>query len=349
MRLSTVLLSVVLLGCRSGDSDDGAGPPPSLTLDRADEIVLLRSLYAGARGTVVPLGEGLILVDVYSAVVLDAGLDRQATLVGGIWYGTAAVVADTVWLASYTGLVQRWSLRSGLVLETQDLRTFQYIPPEEGDTGSGDVLYSSAWPLAATALATGGAAFVVEDWDFTPVTYRLVTPDGEALLDACGQAAFTAGGGHVVCLSTASDGTRLLEVIPTDLVSLPRRVELPAVEDEPSYGTRLLVSPDGRRALLSTFFVLPGLARVELVDLESREVLRTAEAAGSPIVWSPDGTMVLVGGEDGAVDVWDASSLVPVSSGQIREVDSLAGIAWLPDQRIVTSTASGFLSVWGVR
>jgi WD40 repeat protein len=63
------------------------------------------------------------------------------------------------------------------------------------------------------------------------------------------------------------------------------------------------------------------------------------------LAWSPDGTVLVAGGEDAAVTQWDADTGEKI--GVLPEIIyPVASLAWSPDGRWVAVSSRGALSVW---
>jgi WD40 repeat protein len=121
----------------------------------------------------------------------------------------------------------------------------------------------------------------------------------------------------------------------------------------PDYATRVPRWSDVRTGWIWTVRVAPdGTAaaaagadkQLVLYDLASGAILARTEASPGTafhgLDWSPDGSLIAAGGDDGAVHVFDASGAfydwLPGPSS-----DAVGAVAWSPDSQTLASTAGG--------
>ena len=109
-----------------------------------------------------------------------------------------------------------------------------------------------------------------------------------------------------------------------------------------------ILSPDGRRVLLSEF-----QTAMAIHDVESGDKLVDLEDSGpsqiwTPPVWSADGTTIVAAPANGVVRLWDTTTGKARWAAEVSEA-SFGAVAYSPDGGEVAATSSdGMLRVWDV-
>lgn len=146
------------------------------------------------------------------------------------------------------------------------------------------------------------------------------TPDGRLLLGSGGRVPEGTGGAVVV----VDPGTWQVQ----------RRI--PVGDSVQTLET----SPDGRFLAVAD----AGSPRLHVLDARTLQVLRTLELDSGDFLYdlsfSPDGSRVAAGGEQGLVHVWDTGTWEPVHDAADVHRDRVLQVEWTPDGRTVVSAGN---------
>jgi WD40 repeat protein len=271
--------------------------------DTPEPLAILKNEPVGEAG-----GEGVVLQN--NRYVTDIAFSPDGRQVATLSYGDGAVMV--------------WEVRTGRLLRTL--------------TGLSPTPYSIAWSPDGARIAGGDGQRVIL-WDARN-GQKLGENVHKSLLS---DLAFTAGGlfanGAQEVYDNPSGGWVVWQLDPAN-VSLVRKVTL--VDPHTHALDDTVFSPDGR--LAATLGNKAGL-NIRIWDLATGRPAVTVAAPRDhrSAEFSPDGTRLATGGDDG-VAVWDVASgrqLVRFGSGVIDDV------AFSPDgRRIVSGHMNNAVTVW---
>ncbi len=74
--------------------------------------------------------------------------------------------------------------------------------------------------------------------------------------------------------------------------------------------------------------------------------IAVADSPGFPIVWSPDGTLIVSGSDDGKLTVWNASGQRLLNLD--ADIAPVTSLAWSPDSRWLASAGEA-ISIWDMQ
>ncbi len=246
-------------------------------------------------------------------------------LVGGLAGGALTVDALTwsaagsqVLIAVEDGSVRRWDVRSG-----ESARVLSPTP------GMGPVSSSASWAANRTtvAMVRSGGKIVVRD---------LRSPDAQVALFK---------GGDVWYGGLSPDGRTLAAGDGNGAVhrwdARTGRTVGPLLRGPRGFLRHVAWSPDGSHLAE----VATGL---QIWEVANGRALRASAAGeeGWSLAWSPDGSRLAVGGEHGAVRLWDGRTGRAVGD-LVGHAGRVWDLAWSPDRRYLASAGEeGTIRLW---
>jgi WD40 repeat protein len=145
-----------------------------------------------------------------------------------------------------------------------------------------------------------------------------------------------AGGGwnQPIHLWNLKDGT-LLRTLPKD--GLPK--------DDQSYVASIAFSPDGQRLATAKLFT----RKIQLWNLDNGNLLHTLDVNAVWVVFSPDGQLLVSGGGDGAIHLWNPQTGQKL--GTLKGHGSgISALAFSPDGETLASGSSDqTIKLWRVK
>jgi WD40 repeat protein len=236
---------------------------------------------------------------------------------GGVGSADFSPDGDMVATGNDDGTAKVWDARSGLELLTLSV--------------SGGAVGEVRFSPDGTTLITGGAG-ATRVWDITPEgrgeALSIATPSGSAF-----QVAYGLGGS--VLVSTDEGGVNVWDATSGD-----RLEGFPWGSDLTGF------APDDQRVLVSTN---PPVIQVD----DTGEMLATYPTPESNVVaYSPDGSVLASGHQDGRVLLWDAETGVRIATlgSASNRLPSVNDLAFSPDgSLLVSASTDGTAKVWNLR
>jgi WD40 repeat protein len=196
-----------------------------------------------------------------------------------------------------------------------------------------------AWtaPKQAIALALSPADGLLAVGQFGEVKLRDLETGKEAASLPC---QFS----RVYFLAYSPDGRRLAAALPGQVLvwNVGRKQVLRSLQ---ANATRVALSPDGR---FLTFGGADAENRVTVYDLEVNQpsFLAGHRQQAEAVAWSPDGSRIAAGANDGGIRVWSAATRKEELS-LIGHEGQVHGLVFSPDGlRLASAAADGTVRVW---
>jgi WD40 repeat protein len=192
------------------------------------------------------------------------------------------------------------------------------------------------WTPDGRQLVTVGSDRTARVWD--PTTGRMLAERSLPFDSTSGSIGWRPGG-DTVFLGLHAGGVVELDADTLEVVGEPLRLD--------RYVSNVAVSPDG--TLLAVELFNPDA--LLLVDNETRTVITTLEDVDAhwQLKFSPDGSLLAAGGNNGLVTLIDPAAKRTLSA-PLRGVDGpVVSLAFSPDtSRLVTSSTDGTVQLWDV-